>query len=83
MFNFHRNRPAAPSKGKSAKRKAEELDTATSGTPEQIAPQSKKVKLDNLAATDNSAPTSRSGRLIKQKKFADDFPPSKTVNIFN
>ena len=74
----------ATQKSKPIKRKADELDTPTSGSPDQVAPQPKKVKTDNAALTpDISAPTSRSGRVIKPKKFVDDLTPSKTVNILS
>ena len=72
-------------KGRAPKRKADELDTTPSGTPEQAASQPKKVKGDTSTATpsqDIPTPTSRSGRVIKPKKFGDDLTPSKTVSIF-
>ena len=72
-------------KGRAPKRKADELDTTPSGTPEQAAPQPKKVKGDKSAATpsqDIPTPTSRSGRVIKPKKFGDDLTPSTAVSNF-
>ena len=80
VINF-RSRAATNSKGKASKRKADELDTSTTDTLEELDPQAKKAKTDDVASTpDLPAPTSRSGRLIKPKKFVDDdLTPSKTV----
>ena len=60
------------------------MDSSVTGTPEQLDPQPKKAKSENIESTsDLPAPTSRSGRLIKPKKFVDDeLTPSKLVNIF-
>lgn len=77
-----RSRVAAIPKGKGTKRKADEVNTPTPGTPEQVDPQPKKAKIDDNASTpDLPAATSRSGRSIKPKKFADDdLTPSKLGN---
>ena len=83
-MNF-RSRASPVSKGKGTKRKANELDTSISATPEQVDSQPKKPKIDNIASTpDSPAPTSRSGRLIKPKKFVDDdLTPSKMVTLIH
>ena len=80
---WFRSRVAAIPKGKGTKRKADEVNTPTPGTPEQVDPQPKKAKIDDNASTpDLPAATSRSGRSIKPKKFADDdLTPSKLVSI--
>jgi len=76
-----RSRATPVSKGKGTKRKADEIDTSISGTPEQLDPQPKKAKSENVESTpDLPAPTSRSGRLIKPKKFVDDDLNTKMAN---
>ena len=72
-------------KGKATKRKADEVDRSTSGTPEYTENQAKRTKVaeDTPSTPDLLAPTSRSGRQIKPKKFVDDdLIPSKAVKTF-
>ena len=80
-----RSKGATVPKGKATKRKADEVDRSTSGTPEYTDNQAKRTKVaeDAPSTPDLSAPTSRSGRQIKPKKFVDDdLIPSKAVNTF-
>jgi len=74
-----RSRSANVGKGKATKRKAEELDTSITDSEEKGDNQPKKAKTEVSSSTDSIAPTSRSGRLIKPKKFVDeDLNSSKT-----
>ena len=75
-----RSRSANVGKGKATKRKADELDTSITDSEEKGDNQPKKAKTEVSSSTDSIAPTSRSGRLIKPKKFVDeDLNSSKTV----
>jgi len=74
-----RSRSANVGKGKATKRKADELDTSITDSEEKGDNQPKKAKTEVSSSTDSIAPTSRSGRLIKPKKFVDeDLNSSKT-----
>jgi len=74
-----RSRSATVGKGKATKRKADELDTSITDSEEKGDNQPKKAKTEVSSSTDSIAPTSRSGRLIKPKKFVDeDLNSSKT-----
>jgi len=78
-----RSKGATVPKGKATKRKADEVDRSTSGTPEYTENQAKRTKVaeDAPSTPDLLAPTSRSGRQIKPKKFVDDdLIPSKAGN---
>merc|ERR1712156_795873 len=75
-----RSRSANVGKGKATKRKADELDTSITDSEEKGDNQPKKAKTEVSSSTDSIAPASRSGRLIKPKKFVDeDLNSSKTV----
>ena len=75
-----RSRSATVGKGKATKRKADELDASITDSEEKGDNQPKKAKTEVSSSTDSIAPTSRSGRLIKPKKFVDeDLNSSKTV----
>jgi len=67
-----RSRSTSVGKGKATKRKADEIDTSIAETDEKTDNQPKKAKTEITPSTDQTAPTSRSGRLIKPKKFVDD-----------
>jgi len=74
-----RSRSATVGKGKATKRKADELDASITDNEEKGDNQPKKAKTEVSSSTDSTAPTSRSGRLIKPKKFVDeDLNSSKT-----
>lgn len=76
-----RSRSTSVGKGKATKRKADEIDTSITETDEKTDNQPKKAKIEITPSTDQTAPTSRSGRLIKPKKFVDDdLNSSKTNN---
>ena len=76
-----RSRSTSVGKGKATKRKADEIDTSITETDEKTDNQPKKAKTEITPLTDSTAPTSRSGRLIKPKKFVDDdLNSSKTVS---
>jgi len=75
-----RSRAAPISKGKATKRKADELDNSILDSEEKAENQPKKSKTEVTSTTDPTAPTSRSGRLIKPKKFVDDDLNSSKMN---
>ena len=78
---YFRSRSTSVGKGKATKRKADEIDTSITETDEKTDNQPKKAKTEITPSTDQTAPTSRSGRLIKPKKFVDDdLNSSKTVS---
>ena len=78
---YFRSRSTSVGKGKATKRKADEIDTSIAETDEKTDNQPKKAKTEITPSTDSTAPTSRSGRLIKPKKFVDDdLNSSKTVS---
>ena len=81
FINMFRSRSTSVGKGKATKRKADEINTSITETDEKTDNQPKKAKTEITPSTDSTAPTSRSGRLIKPKKFVDDdLNSSKTVS---
>jgi len=64
-----RSRSTSVEKGKATKRKADEIDTSITESDEKTDNQPKKAKTEITPSTDQTAPTSRSGRLIKPKKI--------------